>query len=446
LPMHTFSFISLGCAKNRVDAEMVIGELTHRGLQLVAEEKDAPLVIINTCAFLQEARQEALDTVRHFIEAKKSGQRRLQHVVVMGCLAQYVKNFGLEPGVLQEVDATVSLDEAHQIPERIGSLLGLTWKGNPSNPAASPHRRFLTTSPHSVNIKITDGCENFCSYCLIPAIRGPLKSKAMEEVVAEVQAVERLGAKEINLIGQDISLYGVDRYGKPALLQLLQQLVTSISSVSWIRLLYVHPARVDRQLVEFMAREPLLCKYLDLPIQHVNTRLLNRMGRKTTREDLIQVYELLRTGVPGIALRTTVMTGYPGESEAAFQELLEFLRAYPFERLGSFAYSPEAGTRAYASPGRVPPEIAGARQRMVMEQQKAISRKRNRSLLGARTPALIESYNPGKRKAYGRIYAQAPEVDGKIIIPGPRSLRPGMMMPVRITGVGSYDFMGERLQ
>ncbi len=443
--MHTFSFISLGCAKNRVDAETVIGELIHRGLQLVPLEEDALLVIINTCAFLQEARQEALDTVKQCIKAKKSGQRRLQHVVVMGCLAQYVKGFGLESGVLKEVDATVSLDEAHEMPERIGSLLGLPWKGNTSNPAGPSYRRFLTTAPYSVNIKITEGCENFCSYCLIPALRGPLKSKAVEEVVAEVQAVEKLGAREINLIGQDISLFGADRYGKPALLQLLQRLVTSISSVSWVRLLYVHPARVDRRLVDFMAREPLLCKYLDLPIQHVNTRLLNLMGRRTTREDLIKVYELLRAGVPNIALRTTVMTGYPGESEAAFQELLEFLRAYPFERLGSFAYSPETGTRAYASPGRVRPEIAAARQHMVMEQQKTISREQNRSLLGTRTPALVESYDPGKRKAYGRIYAQAPEVDGKIIIPGPRSLRPGKLVPVRITGVGSYDFMGERL-
>ena len=442
--MNKFSFISLGCAKNRVDSETVIGELIGQGFQLVPECAGAEIVIINTCAFLREARMESMETIKKIVRLKKTSQT-LNKIVVIGCLAQYIKQFGGEGSELKDVDLIIPVDDMSNTLKRLGALMSfpVVRKKVGIGAPQKDYRRFLTCPPHSVYIKITDGCNNHCAYCLIPSIRGPLKSKPIEDVAAEVLAVEKLGAKEINLIGQDISLYGYDTYGQPTLIKLINRLLASVSKIQWIRLLYVHPARIDDRLIQLMANEPVICNYIDMPIQHVNGRILDRMGRNITREGLINTVEQLREH--GIALRTTVMTGYPGEKEEDFQELLDFLRRYPFDRLGGFAFSPEKGTRAYFQGPKVKKETAEMRINTILKQQKTISKNLNRKLLGKVRSALVESYDSSKKKAYGRLYSQAPEVDGKVIIPNAQGLQPGQFTTIKITAVGSYDFLGERI-
>ncbi len=443
--MPTFSFISLGCAKNRVDSEIVIGELLHRGYQLLPSGKPSRIVIINTCAFLEEARREALQTISKYVLLKKAKNHPLGTVVLMGCFARYLEEFGREYPLLKAVDLTISPVEISSLPALLDSLLAPVSKNEEPAAERGTYRRFLTSSPHSVNIKITDGCANHCSYCLIPVLRGPLKSRPMQDILSEVQAVERMGAKEINLVGQDITLYGYDLENRPLLLKLLQKMAAAISSIRWIRLLYLHPARISEPLIDFVAGEPAICKYIDLPIQHINRQILQSMGRGTTPEDLLKTYERLRERIPGVALRTTVMTGYPGENEQAFRELLHFLRRFPFDRLGCFPFSPEKGTRAFLQEGRAAKELAEERSKIVMEQQQSISRKLNRRMLGRSLPALVDSYHPGKRKAFARIYSQAPEVDGRVIIAGTGPLRPGKILPLKITAAGIHDFIGERM-
>lgn len=441
--MKKFSFVSLGCEKNRIDSEIIIGELTGRGFQLIPEQNNPDFVIINTCAFLKEARQEALETIKQFTRAKKMKTNKMNKVVVIGCLAQYIKEFGRGRLELPDVDLTVPVDRMHKIPELIGKITSSpVQKGNPDE-FQRGLRRFLTTNPHSVNIKIADGCANHCNYCLIPSIRGPLRSRSMEDIIAEIQAVEKLGAREINLIGQDITLYGSDLYGAPSLPGLLKRLLASLATIRWVRLLYAHPARISDDLITLMAKEQVLCSYLDMPIQHSNSKILRLMGRKLTREDLSRTYHRLREGVPGMALRTTVMTGYPGESEQDFHDLLDFLYQHPFDRLGGFVFSPERGTRSFQHFPRVNRAVSEMRLNKIMQQQKAISKALNRQLLGKTIPVLIDSCNNGQKKAYGRLYSQAPGVDGKVIIKGKGRVKPGDFIPVTITGIKSYDFIGE---
>lgn len=433
----TFSFISLGCAKNLVDSEEIIGNLSRAGCRLIQQPADSDFVVINTCAFLQEARREAFAVIRAMGKIKGSPAHKLAKIVVVGCLVQYFALHKIETK-LPAVDLCVPIKQYHLLPHLLQKAF---FPGvHPRRPALLPSSRFLSRPPQSVYIKIAEGCNNRCAYCLIPFLRGKLHSKRIEDLVSEVQGVQKLGAREIILIAQDVAAYGLDLYGRPMLAGLLRQLC-KIRGVRWIRLLYLHPAHVTDDLLATVQQEPKICKYLDLPIQHINTKILHRMGRKTTREEIVFLYHKVRDLIPGVVLRTTVMTGFPGEGEAEFTELLTFLREHPFERLGAFSFSPEKGTAAYKMPAQVKRGTAVQRHEIIMKQQKVISRDFNRPLLGQEVEVLVDSCFREKKSARGRMFSQAPEVDGQVIISRVTTAKPGEFLRVKITGAGIYDLM-----
>ncbi len=433
----TFAFISLGCAKNLVDSEEVIGSLQSAGFRLKQDIGKASFAIINTCAFLKEARSEALETIKEVALVKKKPKSQLKKIAVIGCLAQYCNEAQLKK-LVPEIDLVVTIGNYHAIPDFLDRMI------SPQEDIKGVERlkrRFLSGSPHSVYIKIADGCNNRCSYCLIPSLRGRLRSRPMGEILEEVQAVQKLGTREICLIAQDTTAYGLDYYGKGMIVELLKRL-SAVKGIYWIRLLYAHPARVTKNLLNTIKEEPRICKYIDLPIQHISDKVLRRMGRIPGKEKIISLYNDMRELIPDIALRTTVMTGYPGEGEREFNELLSFLKEHPFERLGIFPFSPERGTRAFKQGHRVKTEIINQRVEQLLEQQRGISRGFNRSLLGKRVEVMVDIPHPKKNNAYGRLVSQAPEVDGKVVITGVSGVRPGDFLPVEISGAGTFDLLG----
>ncbi|MGI6318563.1 MAG: 30S ribosomal protein S12 methylthiotransferase RimO [Dethiobacteria bacterium] len=436
----TFAFISLGCAKNLVDSEEIIGSLQSAGFQLKQNIKKASFAIINTCAFLKEARSEALKTLKEVALVKKNPKSQLKKIAVIGCLAQYYNEAQIKK-LVPEIDLAVTIDNYHAIPDLLERMV---------SPRADikeverVKRRFLSGSPHSVYIKIAEGCNNRCSYCLIPSLRGRLRSRSMGDILDEVKAVQKLGTREICLIAQDTTAYGLDYYGKGMIVELLKRL-SAVKGIYWIRLLYAHPARVTKDLLNTIKEEPRICKYIDLPIQHISDKILRRMGRMSGKEKIVSLYNDIRDLIPDVTLRTTVMTGYPGEGEREFNELLNFLKEYPFERLGIFPFSPERGTRAFKQGHRVKTEVINQRLEKLLEQQKDISREFNRGLLGKRVEVMVDFPHPERNNAYGRLVSQAPEVDGKVVITGVSRVHPGDFLPVKISGVGTFDLLGSNL-
>ncbi|HHT45708.1 MAG TPA: 30S ribosomal protein S12 methylthiotransferase RimO [Firmicutes bacterium] len=420
-----------------MDSEKIIGSLQGAGFRLQQNIEKASFAIINTCAFLKEARSEALETIKETTLIKKNPKNQLQKIVVVGCLAQYFHESQIKK-LVPGVDLVVTIDSYRDIPFLLEKLVSPQKKVKETRHIK---RRFLSGSPHSVYIKIADGCNNSCSYCLIPTLRGRLRSRPMEDILEEVKAVQKLGAKEICLIAQDTTAYGLDYYGKNMIVELLKRLCV-IKGIYWIRLLYTHPARVTKDLLTIIRDEPRICNYLDLPIQHISEKILRKMGRMSSQKEIISLYNDIRDMIPEVALRTTVMVGYPGEGEREFYELLSFLQECPFERLGVFPFSPEKGTRAYKHKHRVQTAIINQRINKLVEQQEVISRKYNRYLLGKKTKVLVDSFHPERKNAYGRLASQAPEVDGKVVISGVTGVRPGDLLEVKISGVGTYDLMG----
>lgn len=435
------SFISLGCAKNRVDSEVIIGSFLQEGFQLVSSVKDSHVAVINTCAFIKSARHEAFQTIKEVIGLKKRENCKLK-IVVVGCLVEYIKKF--KYSIFPQVDLLVPIEKYPQLPVLIKKMV--FPEAYPKKNIPAGYSRFLSSSPYSVYIKIADGCDNRCSYCLIPSLRGKMRSKALDEIISEIKAVERLGAREIVLVAQDTAAYGKDIYGKFMLDYLLRKIISKAKGIHWIRVLYSHPVHITSELIEVIAGEEKICKYIDMPLQHVNDKILELMGRKIKKAEIISLYEKIREQIPGVTLRTTVMTGYPGEGEEEFEELLDFLRNYPFERLGAFSYSDEKGTVSYFHKPKVEKATREKRLEKIMEQQKMISKKGNKRLLGEKREVIIDIYDSKKRKAYGRLSSQAPEVDGKVFVSRTGEVRPGDFIKVKITGIGCYDLMGERIQ
>jgi ribosomal protein S12 methylthiotransferase len=436
-------FISLGCAKNLVDSEEIIGNLVNQGYRLIPELDKADVVIINTCAFLQIAREEAISTIKEIAEMKKERNSKITKLCVVGCLAQYFSEKQLKK-IVPEVDMVIPINHYQQLPALLNNNL-LEAEPSDTKPTGQTKKRFLTTSPHSVYVKIAEGCDNRCSYCLIPSLRGKLQSKTIDDIVYEVRVLQKMGAKEINLIAQDTTAYGKDLYGKYMLTKLLER-VAKVRGIQWIRLLYAHPARLSNDLLKVMANEPKICNYLDLPIQHISNKILASMNRKVTKEKIISAYCRLKEYLPEVVLRTTVMVGYPGEGEDEFAELVNFLQQYPFERLGGFIFSSEKGTPAFHLPGRVNKDIALNRLNKIMKMQQSISREYNRNLLGKTVDVLIDQYQEKRGKAIARMYSQAPEVDGKIILTKSWGIKVGDIVKAKVTGIGTYDLMGEKLR
>jgi len=437
--------ISLGCAKNRVDTEVMLALLQQRGW-VPSPTDEADVVVVNTCTFIREAQDESIETILEMAGAKKEG--RCRRLVVTGCLPQ---RYGSELSPeLPEVDLFLGTGEVPRIADFLENLLAEEPRervhiGSPEYLYDHRTPRILTSPPGSMYLKITEGCSNLCSYCIIPTVRGRLRSRAPSSVWEEAKQAVSQGIKEIILIGQDITQYGRDRSDGADLVTLLRRLV-SLDGLRWIRLLYAHPAHLTPEIIEGIAQEEKICKYLDLPIQHIDDRILQAMNRKVTEREIRALIDRLRERIPGIVLRTTLMVGFPGETEKSFQKLLGFVKETRFDRLGVFAYSREEGTPAAGMKGQVGEKTKARRQHQIMALQKEISRQKQKELRGAQLQVLIE--RPAKAGGIlweGRTEGQAPEVDGLTLITKGEA-RPGEMVKVLITDSTVYDLYGEIIE
>ncbi len=433
------SLISLGCSKNLVDSEIMLGFLEKAGFVIQEDPIGVDIAIINTCAFIKEAKQEAIDAIFNLIELKK--QNKLKKIIVAGCLPQrYAQDL---PELLKEVDGFIGPGSINKIVSVIKKADNNAYKLITQN----NHYLYKHTTPrqsltpkHYAYVKIADGCDNCCSYCVIPQIRGSYRSRTIESITAEVRSLIKKGVKEINLISQDSSFYGQDIYKKPSLDLLLKQLV-KIKADFWIRILYSHPLHFNKAMLNTIKAEPKICKYIDLPIQHINDKILKLMGRKVTKQQIKLLIKNIRTNMPDVALRTSLIVGFPQESEANFKELYDFVKATGFERLGVFAYSQEENTIAAGLKGQISEKVKQSRLKKIMILQQKIIEKKHNMLIGKQMEVLIEEV-PQKNLACGRSQFDAPDVDGLVYVKGTK-LKPGDLLEVKITDTMVYDLIGE---
>ncbi|NPV52885.1 MAG: 30S ribosomal protein S12 methylthiotransferase RimO [Firmicutes bacterium] len=433
--------VSLGCAKNLVDAEIMLGLLKEAGYDIVADEQEADVLIVNTCGFIEPAKEEAIDTILDLAAWKERGNCRV--LVVTGCLSQRYGRELLDE--MPEVDAVVGTGEFN----RIAGIVERVLAGERVFAVGVPefiydHRmpRLLSTPGHVAYLKIAEGCENRCSYCVIPAIRGRFRSRPVESIIEEARVLVGGGARELILIAQDTTRYGLDLYGRPSLAHLLRALV-KIDGLTWARFLYTHPTGFTDELIETVAVESKICSYIDIPLQHIDEEILRRMNRRPGPREIEELIARLKRDIPDVTIRSSFIVGFPGETEAAFSRLLDFIRDVRLDRIGVFKYSPEEGTPAARMPGSVPEDVKGARYRRVMELARRISREKNEEKVGRVLDVLIDGRAPeSELLTVGRSQAEAPEVDGVIYI-GNDHPPVGAMRRVKITQAGDYDLVGE---
>lgn len=438
----TYSIVSLGCPKNLVDSERMLGLLRLDGYEMVPQPEGADFVVVNTCGFLASARQESLDTIREMIRLKKAG--RLGGVLVTGCLAQRDQEALLEQ--CPEIDQLLGLfarDEVTKVADRL--VGGLAEQRTLFRPAStqplSDRDRLRVTPRHMAYLKISEGCDRLCTFCTIPSIRGKHVSKPIEAIADEAEQLAAEGVRELVLVAQDLTSYGLDLYDRPALAELLVRL-EQIERVDWIRLMYLYPEYVTDELVDVLARGTKVLSYLDLPLQHINDRVLRRMNRRVNRAQTEQLLDRLRERIPGLVLRTTMITGFPGETEEQFEELLEFVRQRRFERLGAFDYSREPGTPSDRLDGHLPDEVRHRRRDELLAVQQEIAFAWNGAQVGRQLEVLIDRDIPGESNALiGRSYADAPEVDGVVYVTG-EGLAAGQIVPCEIVTFQGYDLVG----
>lgn len=434
-------FISLGCDKNLVDSEQMLGLLEKEGHTFTDDETEAEVIIINTCCFINDAKEESINTILEMAEYRKTGPCKA--LIVTGCLAQrYSREITEE---IPEVDAIIGTTAYDALPE----ILEKALKGQKEQKLESLNRlvrpkagRQLTTGGHYAHLKIAEGCDKHCTYCIIPRIRGPYRSVPMEELLKEAADLAGQGVKELILVAQETTLYGLDLYGEKRLPALLRELCR-IKGLRWIRLQYCYPEEITKELIQVLKEEPKLCRYLDLPIQHASDSILKRMGRRTTRADLEQIIAELREAVPDICLRTTLITGFPGETEEDHRELMSFIDTCEFDRLGVFTYSQEEDTPAAQMPGQIDEEVKENRQAELMELQQEIAFEKAEAMTGRELEVLIEGRVSGENAYVGRTYRDAPDVDGYIFINTEETLMSGDFAKVRVTGAYEYDLIGE---
>jgi ribosomal protein S12 methylthiotransferase len=443
-PSKSIRVFSLGCPKNLVDSEVMLGSLHQAGWSLSLGE-EAEVVLVNTCGFIRDAKEESIEAILKAARDKAAG--KYKYLVVTGCLPQrYKKDLRTE---LPEVDlflGTNEVGEAAGLLEKLvrGELKKKEIVGRPRYLYDHETPRIFSSGPASAYIKIAEGCSNCCSYCVIPKIRGGLRSRTIPSVVAEAEKAAAQGVKEVNLIAQDITAFGREKGGRGDLSALLRSLIR-VEGIRWIRLLYAHPAHLTPELPPVIREEEKICKYLDLPIQHINDGILKAMNRKTSGARLREVLAGIRREIPGLALRTSLMVGFPGETEKAFQELFEFVKEFEFDHLGVFTYSPEEGTRAETMKGRVPGRIQAERYHQIMALQKKISRKKQKEQIGSRVEVLIEGAGKRAGAAWeGRTRRQAPEIDGLTFLTKGEGI-PGEIVQAKITRAAAYDLYGEIL-
>ena len=442
-------FVSLGCDKNLVDTEVMLGLLAKKGHQMIDDETQADIVIVNTCCFIHDAKEESIQTILEMAQLKETAV--LKKLIVTGCLAQRYKEEILEE--IPEVDAVLGTTSYDEIAEVIDGL----FSDSPMERAdarmimkdvdylpETQKGRLVTTGGHFAYLKIAEGCDKHCTYCIIPKIRGNFRSVPMEELIDEAKELADQGVKELILVAQETTLYGKDIYGEKSLPRLLKALC-KIQGLRWIRILYCYPEEITDELIQVIKEEPKICHYLDLPIQHASDAILKRMGRKTSKEQLISIIGKLREEIPDITLRTTLIMGFPGETDEQHEELMDFVDQMEFERLGVFTYSPEEDTPAAEMPDQISEEIKQDRQAELMELQQDIVFDRNEDLIGEEMLVMIEGKVADENAYVGRTYRDAPNVDGLIFVNTDEELVSGDFAKVKVTGAMDYDLIGELL-
>ena len=434
-------FISLGCDKNLVDSEQMIGLLTQKGFTLTDDETQADVIVINTCCFIHDAKEESIQNILEMAEYRKSG--RCKALIVTGCLAQRYKQEIIDE--IEEVDAVIGTT-AH---DEIFEVIEKTLAGQKELDIQDVDRlveidakRVVTTGGHYAHLKIAEGCDKHCTYCIIPKIRGSYRSVPVERLLKEAQDLADQGVKELILVAQETTLYGVDLYGKKSLHILLKKLC-EIKGIRWIRVLYCYPEEIYDELIETIRDEKKICHYLDLPIQHASDRILKRMGRRTSRAQLEEIIEKLRREIPDIALRTTLITGFPGETQEDHEELMAFVDEMEFDRLGVFTYSQEEDTPAASMEDQIDEEVKKDRQEELMELQQEVSLDKNEEKIGRTMLAMVEGYLSDENVYVARTYADAPGIDGYLFIDTAETLMSGDFAKVKITGALEYDLTGE---
>ena len=434
-------FISLGCDKNLADSEEMLGLLTGKGHEIVDSEEEAEVIVINTCCFIHDAKEESVENILEMAEYKKAGTCKV--LIVTGCMAQRYKEEIIQE--IPEVDAVLGttsyMDILKAIDEACEGRHFQKFRDINELPEDSG-RRVLTTGGHYGYLKIAEGCDKHCTYCIIPSLRGRFRSVPQERLIAQAEHMAEQGVKELILVAQETTMYGTDLYGKKTLHLLMKELC-KIKGIRWIRVLYCYPEEIYDELIQVMKEEKKICHYLDLPIQHASDRILKRMGRRTTRAQLTAIIEKLRKEIPDIVLRTTLITGFPGETEADPQEVMEFVDEMEFDRLGAFTYSPEEGTPAETMEGQIPEEVKEERRDEIMELQQEISLEKGNDRIGQELLVMIEGKVSGESAYIARTYGDAPKVDGYIFVQTGELLMTGDFAKVRVTGALEYDLIGE---
>ncbi|HIT84944.1 MAG TPA: 30S ribosomal protein S12 methylthiotransferase RimO [Candidatus Ornithomonoglobus intestinigallinarum] len=435
--------VSLGCAKNQTDAEIMLGLLAEEDYKLVADPAEADVIIINTCAFIDSAKQESINTILEMAQYKEEGRCRL--LIATGCLSQRYKEEVLKE--MPEVDYVVGTGEF----DRICEFIKEAERGERRAECGSPDRtpddrlpRILTTPPYTAYLKISDGCDNNCTYCAIPMIRGRFRSRPMENIVYEAKSLAENGVKELILIAQDTTRYGIDIYGRYALSELLEELV-KINGIEWIRVHYFYPEAVTEELIDTMARHDKICNYIDMPVQHSDDYILRRMARRTNEKEIREKIAMIRKKLPDAVIRTSIIAGFPGESNEAFKGLCEFVRDVRFDRMGVFAYSREEGTAAAGFDDQIPEETKQQRLDELMTIQQEISLELNKKRVGSVLEVIAEGYDEESFLFYGRSRGDSIDVDGKVYFGSEDEVEPGDIINVEILDAAEYDLMGKRV-
>lgn len=438
--MYKVSMVSLGCPKNQVDAEQMLYTLQNAGFELTPAEADADAIIINTCGFIESAKAEAIENILEAARYKDEGNCKA--LIVTGCLAERYQNDVTEE--IPEVDVCVGIGSNGKIAEIVKKAIEDKCENSfgAKEDLDLNTKRILGGYPFTAYLKVADGCNNCCTYCAIPKIRGKMRSRKIEDCVAEAKELAENGVRELIVVAQDTTAYGSDIYGRPMLAELLNELC-KIDGLHWIRTLYTYPDKIDDELLQTIKNQKKLIKYLDIPIQHANQEILKKMNRKGGREELEALIKKIRKTIPEITLRTTLITGFPGESEQQFEELCEFVKQTRFDRLGCFAYSPEEDTVAAQMPDQIDEQTKVSRMENIMEMQMDIMREKNEEKIGSVTEVIIEGWDDYIKCYFGRTVYDAPEVDGKIFFMSSRPLVIGDFAKVQINDCLDYDLLGE---
>ena len=437
--MTKVSFISLGCSKNLVDTEVMLYNLYERGYEIEPEPEKAEIVIINTCGFIQSAKEESIDNILDAAELKKWGE--CKHIIATGCLVERYREEVTE--LLPEVEALVGVGSLDKIADACDAVMkGEKYSSfEDKNTSKLGGGRILTTMPHTAYLKVAEGCDNRCTYCAIPLIRGKFRSRTIEDIVAEAKQLESTGVVELNLIAQDTSRYGLDLYGEYSLARLVREICEN-TNIPWIRLLYCYPDKITDELIDELASNPRLVKYMDIPIQHISDKVLTLMNRHGGKQLIVDTVKKLRERVPGITLRTTAMVGFPGEDDADFEELCLFIKEARFDRFGAFTYSPEEDTPAYEFENQVDDQVKQDRYDCLMETQLTVTEDLNRRKVGKRMTVLVDGWDSVAEIYFARSMADAPDVDGKVYVRAPKGkIKPGEFVTVRIEEALDYDLI-----